>query len=139
MRVGEERFTAPEVLFHPERFYLDQRGIPDVIMDSIDACALDSRREYCHSILLTGGGSFIRGFAERITKELCLILQRRNPSFDFQRSPESLPRAFRAVNPLTCAFQGACVMADAMASNPSWWLTRSQWEEEGERILEEMF
>lgn len=70
LSVSVERFTIPEVLFHPTDIGLDQLGIVQTIVQSIQACDTSLHAAMYQNILLTGGNAKIPGFKERIENEL---------------------------------------------------------------------
>ena len=70
LSVSVERFTVPEVLFHPQDIGLDQLGIVDAIVQSIEACDATLRAAMYQNILLTGGNVKMPGFKERLEREL---------------------------------------------------------------------
>jgi actin-related protein 6 len=37
--MNNERFTIPEILFHPSDINIEEMGIPEAIVHSIEACA----------------------------------------------------------------------------------------------------
>ena len=39
IRLNNERFTIPELLFHPSDIGINEMGIPEAIVDSIEACS----------------------------------------------------------------------------------------------------
>ena len=70
LSLSVEQFTIPEVLFHPSDIGLDQLGIVDAIVQSINACDHTLRAAMYENILLTGGNVKITGFKERLEREL---------------------------------------------------------------------
>ena len=39
IRLNNERFTIPELLFHPSDIGINEMGIPEAIINSIDSCS----------------------------------------------------------------------------------------------------
>lgn len=66
MRLGAERYSVPEVLFSPADIGLQQAGIVDMIVASIEACPLDLRPLLWQNIVLTGGNTLFPGFEARL-------------------------------------------------------------------------
>ena len=68
--VGEERFRAPEVLFHPNLIGKNQRGLHEMTLNSILECDKDIHRDLYGNVVLAGGSTMFPGIAERLEKEL---------------------------------------------------------------------
>jgi actin-related protein len=69
----ESLFTCVEMMFTPQLLHKDPKcAIQNVIHDVIAQC-IDTRRELYGNIVLTGGNTSFRGFAERLKKELKLL------------------------------------------------------------------
>ncbi|KAK6543287.1 Actin- protein 6 [Orbilia ellipsospora] len=64
--VGNERFMAPELLFHPGDVGYRQAGLPEVIMRSINSVPEEYRPLLLANIVLVGGNAFLRGLKERL-------------------------------------------------------------------------
>lgn len=75
VRVGNDRFTVPELLFTPDKFGLKGKGIPAMIYDSIMRCDISIRAELFNNIVLTGGTTLLEGLQARIQKEMEDILE----------------------------------------------------------------
>uniref|UniRef100_A0A453NKJ9 Actin-related protein 4 n=1 Tax=Aegilops tauschii subsp. strangulata TaxID=200361 RepID=A0A453NKJ9_AEGTS len=81
IEVGADRFKIPDILFNP---YLSQtipgidgfgdstsiRGLPRMVLDSVNRCDVDIRKELLSNILLSGGSSSILQIKERLEKEV---------------------------------------------------------------------
>lgn len=70
IKLGNERFCAPEILFNPEIYGLEYPGLPQVIMDSIAKTDLDLRASLYKNIVLSGGSTMFKGFGDRMLQEL---------------------------------------------------------------------
>ena len=69
-----ERFSVPEVLFHPSDIGLDQGGIVETAAQSILALH-PMEQELCSmNILLTGGNALLPGFKSRFDRDLRALL-----------------------------------------------------------------
>ena len=92
--LNEERFLASEILFQPKLLSpsSEQRGVTELISESIESCALDLRAGLYKNILLSGGSTSLPGFAQRIRKDLLCV-------------PDHDP------DPETLVFRGGCVLA----------------------------
>ncbi|KAK9447401.1 actin family [Limtongia smithiae] len=70
LRLGAERFRAPEVLFDPSLLGLEYPGIPDMLAECIGRVDVDLRRPLYANIVLSGGSTLIRGFGDRLLSEM---------------------------------------------------------------------
>nr|KAJ3416409.1 Actin-2 [Polyrhizophydium stewartii] len=75
IKLGSERFMAPEILFNPDMIGQEYPGIHHVVNDSINRCDLDLRKSLFSNIILSGGTTLTKGFGDRLlfeTKKLAL-------------------------------------------------------------------
>lgn len=70
IRVGIERFMAPECLFNPSVIGKEIPPLDDLIVGTISECEVDLRRELYGNIVLSGGTTMFPGIKERLTKEI---------------------------------------------------------------------
>jgi len=68
--MNNERFTIPEILFHPNDIGIPQMGISEAIVLSINLCPEETRPHLYNNIIVTGGNGCFPGFEERLTKEV---------------------------------------------------------------------
>lgn len=66
MTLGNERFTIPELLFHPADIGLNQAGLPEMIMQSLHALPGGLWTGMLANVVLVGGNANIRGLLERL-------------------------------------------------------------------------
>ncbi|MCJ1225932.1 Actin-like protein [Toensbergia leucococca] len=70
IRVGPERFRAPEILFDPEIIGLEYPGIHQIVVDAINRTDLDLRKALYGNIVLSGGSTLTKGFCDRLLHEV---------------------------------------------------------------------
>ncbi|XP_043228774.1 uncharacterized protein LOC122384970 [Amphibalanus amphitrite] len=70
IELGVGRFQAPESLFSPHIWGLDQPGLHELVHKAIEACPVESRRELLRTVCLSGGVTQLPGLAERLQLEL---------------------------------------------------------------------
>lgn len=70
LALSVERFAAPEILFRPDDVGLDQGGIAETIVQSVEACPDYLRAAMYQNVLITGGNARIPGFVQRLENEL---------------------------------------------------------------------
>merc|ERR1711871_657543 len=73
VRLGNERFRCPEVLFQPNMIGKEAEGIHRTMFDTIMKCDVDIRKDMYASIVLSGGTTMFPGIAERLTKEITAL------------------------------------------------------------------
>ena len=70
---GKARTLVPEVLFQPYLAEIDTPSIPEIIWKAIQNCEVDTRRELCRTVILSGGNCMFKGFGERIKDSLVKV------------------------------------------------------------------
>ena len=70
IRVGSERFEAPECLFQPHLVDVEQPGIAEFLFNTIQAADVDIRSSLYKAIVLSGGSSMYPGLPSRMEKEI---------------------------------------------------------------------
>ncbi|SCZ90862.1 BZ3500_MvSof-1268-A1-R1_Chr1-3g02325 [Microbotryum saponariae] len=69
-QLGAERHRAPELLFTPELVGLEYSGVHQVVVDSINRADLDLRKSLFGNVVLSGGGTLVKGFGDRLLHEV---------------------------------------------------------------------
>jgi len=70
IQLGPERHRAPELLFNPELVGLEDAGVHQVVVDSINRADLDLRKSLFGNVVLSGGGTLVKGTLSCSTLEL---------------------------------------------------------------------
>ncbi|XP_068649759.1 actin-related protein 4-like isoform X2 [Aristolochia californica] len=82
IEIGADRFKIPDILFNPSLVQtipgmenaidssLPLRGLPQMVIESINKCDADIRKELFSSILLAGGTASMQQLKERLEKDL---------------------------------------------------------------------
>jgi len=70
LKVGLERFRAPEILFDPELIGLEWPGLHQIVVDSINRTDMDLRKSLFGNIVLSGGSTMVKGFGDRLLHEV---------------------------------------------------------------------
>ncbi|GMI36721.1 hypothetical protein TrCOL_g6266 [Triparma columacea] len=137
IKVGQERFEAPEALFNPSLIDCEGKGMGDLVFDMINEADLDCRADYYKHIVLSGGSSMYPGLPSRLEKEITnrylndILKGDKDRLKKFKLSIEDPPRRKHMV------FLGGSVLADVMKSREEFWITKAEYEELGvERALE---
>jgi len=138
IRVGSERFEAPECLFQPHLVDVEQPGIAEFLFNTIQAADVDVRSSLYKAIVLSGGSSMYPGLPSRLEKELKQLWLTKvlggNPERlnKFKVRIEDPPRRRHMV------FLGGAVLANIMADKENMWISKAEWEEQGARALEKL-
>jgi len=135
IKLGPERFMAPEALFRPELVDVEGGGIADVLFKCVQEMDIDNRMTMYEHIVLSGGSSMYPGLPSRLEKELrglylTHVLKGAEDGLKkLKLKIEDPPRRKHMV------FLGAAVLADIMKDKPEFWVSKAEWEEEGTRVL----
>uniref|UniRef100_A0A3P8ZEW5 Actin related protein 6 n=1 Tax=Esox lucius TaxID=8010 RepID=A0A3P8ZEW5_ESOLU len=127
LRLANERFAVPEMLFHPSDIGIQEMGIPEALVNSINNMPEEMQPHFYKNIVLTGGNTLFPGFRDRVYKEV-----RSLAPTDFQVSVVQPP------NPISYPWEGGKLLAE----NPDFdemVVTREDYEENGHFICEEKF
>eukprot|EP00933_Yihiella_yeosuensis_P046845 TRINITY_DN42475_c0_g1_i1.p1 TRINITY_DN42475_c0_g1~~TRINITY_DN42475_c0_g1_i1.p1 ORF type:complete len:396 (-),score=68.05 TRINITY_DN42475_c0_g1_i1:130-1317(-) len=134
MRVGAERFMAPEILFNPAlNGSGDGAGIAELVFDTIRKSDMHVQKDYFQHIVLSGGTTMFPGMSSRLEKDLKKLYLDNVLKGDTSRAAkfkcfvEDPPRRQHMV------FLGASILADAheQQGNSPWWITRQEYAESG--------
>ncbi|KAL0259382.1 Centractin [Diplodia seriata] len=70
LKIGAERFRAPEILFNPELIGSEYQGVHQLVVNAINRTDLDLRKDLFGSIVLSGGSTLTKGFGDRLLHEV---------------------------------------------------------------------
>ncbi|KAI1134660.1 actin-domain-containing protein [Hypoxylon sp. FL0543] len=119
LTLRNERFTVPEVLFHPSDIGIRQPGIADLVMQSLRVLPIGLWPGLLANIIVVGGNSLFDGFVERLQKEIV------------QLAPdECFVRVARPVDPITSTWLGGANLAKHENIN-ALSVTKQEYEEFG--------
>ncbi|PSN54221.1 Actin-related protein 6 [Blattella germanica] len=124
LRLNNERFTVPEILFHPSDLGISQMGIPEAISHSISVCPQETHPHLYANILLTGGCALFPGFRERIEADVPRVFPLKLCSF--------------LCSPMTYAWHGGALLSQD-PEFPTMTVSREEYEEEGHSLCFERF
>ncbi|GFS66812.1 actin-related protein 6 [Trichonephila inaurata madagascariensis] len=127
IRMNNERFMVPEILFHPSDVNIREMGISEAIVHVIESCPEEIRPHLYKNIVLTGGNACFPGFKERVYN-------------DVRCEAPSLcdVKVILPENPVTNAWEGGTLIP----SDPEFHkliVTRKQFEENGINFCLEKF
>ncbi|CAG9794352.1 unnamed protein product [Diatraea saccharalis] len=127
LRLNNERFSIPELLFHPSDVGIPQMGIPEAIMHSINSCPEENMESLLENIVLYGGNAMFPGFRDRVFNEV------RSLALDHFDVNVYLPD-----KPITYAWEGG----KHIFRDPDFYsfcMTKEEYEEEGKALAFERF
>lgn len=70
LRLSNERFTIPELLFHASDVGIRQMGIAEAVFDACKACPEKALAHLLPNIVCIGGCAMFPGMAERLQKDI---------------------------------------------------------------------
>lgn len=70
LKVGNERFRVPEILFNPMLIGLEYVGVHELLVNAISRADHDLRKTLYSQIVLSGGSTFFAGFGDRLLNEI---------------------------------------------------------------------
>ncbi|CAG7837909.1 unnamed protein product, partial [Allacma fusca] len=70
LRMNNERFTIPELLFHPTDVNIIQQGIPEAIEHIVSSFPSAMQSHFYRNIVVVGGNTKFPGFKERLYNEV---------------------------------------------------------------------
>lgn len=139
IEVGADKFKIPDVLFNPsliqtipgmESFAdiaVSARGLPQMVLESINKCDVDIRREMFSSILLSGGTASMQQLKERLEKDL------------LEESPQAARVKVLASGNATerrfSVWIGGSILA-SLGSFQQMWFSKSEYEEHGASYIQ---
>jgi len=70
IKLGRERYMAPEALFQPSLIDIDGNGMADALFNTIQGGDIDIRSELYNHIVLSGGSTMYPGLPSRLEKDI---------------------------------------------------------------------
>lgn len=138
IRVGSERFEAPECLFQPSLVDVEQPGVGELLFNTIQSADLDIRTSLYKAIVLSGGSSMYPGLPSRLEKELKQLWLTRVLHNDASRLDKFKVRIEDPPRRRHMVFIGGAVLANIMADKDHMWISKQEWEEQGPSILSKL-
>eukprot|EP01137_Pigoraptor_chileana_P016677 Opistho-2@6045 len=138
IKVGQERFEAPEALFQPHLINVESPGVAEMLFNTIQAADIDTRSEFYKHIVLSGGTTMYPGMPSRLEREMKQLYLERVLKGDtsklskFKIRIEDPPRRKHMV------FLGGAVLADIMKDKDNFWITREEYQEKGLKCLDKL-
>lgn len=128
LRLSNERFTVPELLFAPHHVGLNQSGLPEAIYNSLQKVPPELQSLFASNIVLVGGSAKIPGFVDRLRSSLTPLLP------DTVNLRVTMPK-----DPVTYAWKGGCQLGLQPDMLAKVHVTREEYMEYGEKICASKF
>jgi len=126
IKLGQERYLAPECLFNPALLGKDEPGVSDVLFKVINNSDVDIRQAFYDHIVLSGGTTMYPGLPSRLEKDLReLYSTKLKTEKPLKCRIEDPPRRKHMV------FVGGAVLAELMKEKADFWVFKSEYEEKG--------
>ncbi|KAK9470157.1 actin family [Dipodascopsis tothii] len=138
IRIGSERFEAPECLFQPYLVDVEQPGIAEFLFNTIQAADVDVRSSLYKAIVLSGGSSMYPGLPSRLEKELKQLWLTKVLHGDAERLSKFKVKIEDPPRRRHMVFLGGAVLANIMHDKDHMWISKQEWEEQGTRVLEKL-
>lgn len=139
MRIGAERFLAPEILFTPSDD-ANGMGLAQLVYNTIRKSDMHVQKDYFSHILLAGGTTMFPGLSSRLEKDLRKLYVDQVLQGDQERA-----KRFRCIvedppQRQHMVFLGASVSAKAQvdSSNSTFFMSRKEYEDCGARAVQRL-
>ena len=128
LRLNNERFAVPEVLFHPSDIGINEMGISEAVIESISSTPLAMQPHLFMNIVISGGNTLFPGFRERVRNDV-----RSMAPIDFDvevHCPGS---------PISYPWKGGVALSHSADFIEKHCVTRAEYEEIGRYICSKKF
>ena len=125
IKVKDQRFRAPEILFHPEQCGKEPGGVDHKCFDSIGKSDIDVRKDLYQCIVLSGGTTMFSGLPERLTKEIKAL------------APESMKNNVKVIAVPERKYSvwiGGSILS-SISTFGCMWITREEYNESGPQVV----
>lgn len=117
--MGQQKFTAPEIIFQPELASKKTCGLGELLYYSLMKCDEKLRAELAANITLSGGNTKFPGFDKRLSTELSNLL------------PEGQQPRVRALPSRELLSWVGGARLSNLSSFQRFWVTRADYQEKG--------
>lgn len=142
--IKDQRIRCPETLFTPSLMGKEGEGIVQMCYNCIERCDIDLKKEFYYNILLSGGTSTFRGFAQRLYKDINSILREQQRFMEIRVLPKDDDKEnekeannnsnIGKYNIKYAVWQGGAI-ASKLSTFQSNWITKDEYEESGATIV----
>jgi actin-related protein 2 len=136
IKMGSERYQAPEVLFKPSLIDVESPGVADMLFNMIQEADIDLRSSFYKHIVLSGGSTMYPGLPSRLEKDMKELYLKNVLKGDKKRLAKFKLRIEDPPRRKHMVFLGGSVLADIMKDRPEFWISKKEWEEFGPAIID---
>ena len=125
IKVKDQRFRAPEILFHPEQCGKEPGGVDHKCFESIGKSDIDVRKDLYQCIVLSGGTTMFSRLPERLTKEIKAL------------APESMKNNVKVIAVPERKYSvwiGGSILS-SISTFGCMWITREEYNESGPQVV----
>lgn len=119
VRMNAERFQTPELLFNPSDIGIEQMGVSEAMMHSVNALPKEVQSHMYSNIVLMGGNAMFPNFKERLVQDLRMLI------------PEFYDINVTCENPVNAAWEGGKALARSKEDLEDKAITKQLYEEQG--------
>merc|ERR1712136_472325 len=138
IKVGGERFEAPEALFQPHLINIEGSGIAELVFSTIQAADIDVRPSLYKHIVPSGGSTMYPGLPSRLEREIKQLYLERVLKGDSEKLAKFKIRIEDPPRRKDMVFIGGAVLADVMKDKESFWMSKAEYMERGIRVLDKL-
>lgn len=155
IKVGGERFEAPEALFQPHLINVEGQGIAELVFNTIQvmgfyyvvagfdclwlqAADIDMRPELYKHIVLSGGSTMYPGLPSRLEREIKQLYLERVLKNDIEKLNKFKIRIEDPPRRKDMVFIGGAVLAEVMKDRDAFWMSKQEYEEQGLKVLKKL-
>jgi len=138
IKVGPERYEAPECMFQPHLVDVEQPGMAELLFNTVQSAPVDVRTDLYAHVVLSGGSSMYPGLPSRLEKEMKQLYLTKVLGGDPTRLRKFKVGVDAHPTRKNMVFVGGAVLADVMSQNDAYWVTKAEWDEQGARALDKL-
>jgi len=138
IKVGSERFEAPEAMFQPHLVDVESPGVAELLFNTINSADMDIRSELYKHIVLSGGSSMYPGLPSRLEKEVKQLYLTKTLKGDTSRLSKFKIRVEDPPRRKHMVFLGGAVLGEIMKNKDAFWISKQDWAEQGIRALDKL-
>lgn len=135
IKVGGERFEAPEALFQPHLINVEGQGIAELVFSTIQAADIDIRPELYKRIVLSGGSTMYPGLPSRLEREIKQLYLERVLKNDIDKLSKFKIRIDDPPRRKDMVFIGGAVLAGLNKNKDEFWMSKEEYQEMGLKVL----
>ncbi|KAK9805786.1 hypothetical protein WJX73_010176 [Symbiochloris irregularis] len=135
IRVGAERFKAPECMFTPRLIDCESEGLSEMIFSCIQGMDVDNRMAMYQHIVLSGGSTMFGGVPQRIENDIRALYLQHTLKGDTKGLRRLKLRIDDPPHRHNLVYLGASILAGLMGDDSAFWIRRAEWEEDPHRAM----